>query len=169
MRARGLHREGFFVVEFGMRILFELLRLHGGTGSFGGDLSRFSTNPIEVPMDDGEGFRFWARRFSSCQPGFTLTAAIYPEFHHNRIQAQPALQFWLLDGPGCHRDLVPFHFFDSSKKRAEYFAEFPVGAVDFRVYDPVQFEGLRHYADLWDEELRQLGLVERYRGLQSVG
>ncbi len=152
-----------------MRILFELLRLHGRTGSFGGDLSSFIANPIEVPMDEGCAFRFWARRCSACQPGFTLTAALYPDYHENRLRPQPALQFWLIDGPGCHRDLVPFCFVDSTGGRMEYFAEFPLGTGDFRVYDPVQFDGLRHYADLWDEELRQLGLVERYRGLQSVG
>ena len=162
---RGIFRGKSLVVK----ILFELLRLHGKTGSFGSDVFRLFEQAIEVPFADGSAFRFWGDRCPKCQPGFTLTAGIYPDFGDSRNRPKPALRFWPVDGPACHRELVPYRFTDSSLGRDEWFAEFPVGHREFRVYDPTNFDGLRYYASLWDEELRGLGLIDRYRGMEAVG
>ena len=143
--------------------MLEILRLHGRTGTFAHDLFQLLERPVEVPLDQGAEFCFWANRCDECQPGYSYTAAVYPEFEANRTRPSPAVQFWLIEGPACHREFVPHRLVDSATGCDEWFAEFAVGHAEIRPYDVRQFEGLRFYVQQWDAELRARDLLPRYR------
>ena len=149
-----------------MSLLLELLRRNSPAGAQPDEtISLLAARAIEIPLEPGRGFRLWMERTSWDLNGFHLAAGLYRNFPANKETPEPAYCFWVIDRPGCQRELIPYRYVN--QERDEVFAQ-PDGS-GFKIFDDLQFGRLTEAAAAWQDELREIGLLQRFLAVRDPG